>query len=382
MNKTRVLFIIDSLNCGGAEISLVSLLSQLDYTHCDVFLSIVSRGGVLEQNIPSEVTLLPFPTPFGLKKRVIKMLLPIMRRLMPKRHMAELRWIICHPFYSCFNGIFDIAVAYQQGFPTYYVADKVCAKKKIAWINTDLTKAGYRPYFNRPFYDKMTHICTVSDALFEMLPRGGYLQKSRLCVIKDIINVRLIREMSLEPFKETFIPKRIKILTVGRMVPSKNYPLAVETARLLSNLGIEYYWLFVGDGESCKEIEGLIEKYDLQDSIKLIGFQSNPYPYFASCDIYVSTSSFEGFGLTLSEAKVFHKPIVTTDFPSAFNQITDGENGLIARMTAESLAEKIVTIINNPDLKEHLIRGTEKEQNRTAETESIKVNQLLFGEKI
>ena len=82
--------------------------------------------------------------------------------------------------------------------------------------------------------------------------------------------------------------------------------------------------------------------------------------------------------MTISEAKLFHKPIVTTDFPSAYDQISDGDNGLISEMTAESLAEKILCIIENPDLRERLINGTFMEENRTAETESARVNRLLL----
>ena len=110
----------------------------------------------------------------------------------------------------------------------------------------------------------------------------------------------------------------------------------------------------------------------------MVGQQTNPYPYFAQCDIYVQTSSFEGFGLTLSEAKILHKPIVTTNFPSAYDQIVDEENGLIADMTPESVAEMIIRLIENPTLKNRLIENTGKEENRTAETESEKVNRLLL----
>ncbi len=47
--KKRLLFIIDSLNCGGAEKSLISLLPLLDYERLDVNLLIFRRGGVFEK---------------------------------------------------------------------------------------------------------------------------------------------------------------------------------------------------------------------------------------------------------------------------------------------------------------------------------------------
>ena len=131
-------------------------------------------------------------------------------------------------------------------------------------------------------------------------------------------------------------------------------------------------------GPDRNSIENKIKNLALGDRILLIGQQTNPYPYFAQCDIYVQTSSFEGFGLTLSEAKILHKPIITTNFPSAYDQIVDGENGLIAEMTPKSVAEKIIRLIENPTLKNRLIENTRREENRTAETESEKVNRLLL----
>ena len=378
----KILFIIDSLDCGGAEKSLVSLFPLLDYSRMDVSLSVVRRGGVFEEFLPPQVRLVPFPEPGRCGKVMSDILFSALLRLNKllgiKRHGAELGWFSRRTFLPSFKEAFDVAVAYQQGFPTYYLVRKVNATKKIAWINTDMVKAGYRPGFNRLFYDCLSAVCTVSAALFEKLPRDGFVGKEHLSVILDILNVNLIRNMVDAPLEIQGGEGSIKLLTVGRIVPSKCLPLAVKTAEILSTKGIAFIWTIVGDGPDKGLVEKLIERAGLQERVLLTGQQVNPYPYFQHCDIYVQTSSFEGFGLTLSEAKVLHKPIVTTNFSSAYNQITDGENGLIAEMTPESVADKIINIIENPVLKNRLIENTRNEENRTAKTESEKVNHLLL----
>ena len=257
------------------------------------------------------------------------------------------------------------------------MAEKIIAKKKIAWINTDLEQAGYRPRFNRPFYEQMSTICTVSEALYRKLPDDGFLDEERLIIIKDILNVKMIREMADAPFKSNFFNNPIKLLTVGRLVPQKNYPLAVRTAEILQKKGLDFTWVFVGEGQEEDSIIRLIDRLGLKNRIVLAGQQDNPYPFFKYCDIYVHTSSVEGFGLTLSEAKILHKPIVTTNFPSAYDQIADGENGIIAQMTPESVADKILLLVDNPSLVARLIDATKRDENHTAETESALVNQLL-----
>ena len=85
----------------------------------------------------------------------------------------------------------------------------------------------------------------------------------------------------------------------------------------------------------------------MADSIVFEGERANPYPWFAAADIYVQTSRFEGFGLTLAEARVLGRPVGATP-PSSHPAL----RGLIAANAAA-------------------------ESNNTALTESHKVNQLI-----
>ncbi|MCW5198038.1 glycosyltransferase [Clostridium perfringens] len=61
----------------------------------------------------------------------------------------------------------------------------------------------------------------------------------------------------------------------------------------------------------------------------LLGSKSNPYPYIKSCDIYVQPSIWEGFGITVSEAKILNKPIVVSDIPEFIEQIENNKTGLV-----------------------------------------------------
>jgi len=94
-------------------------------------------------------------------------------------------------------------------------------------------------------------------------------------------------------------------------------------------------------------VEKLIREKHMTDCITLLGEQANPYPFMAAADIYVQTSRFEGFGLTIAEAKILNRPIVSTNFPVVYDQITDGQNGLIAEMNSESIAQKILQLYEN-----------------------------------
>ena len=69
--------------------------------------------------------------------------------------------------------------------------------------------------------------------------------------------------------------------------------------------------------------------------------------------------------------------MVSTCFDVVHDQLRHGHNGLIADMTAESVAENILRLVNDEGLRRQIIRNVEAEKNTTAETEIKKVERLL-----
>jgi len=385
MAKRKILFFIDSLTCGGAEKSLISLLPLLDYSQVEVDLMMYQRGGVFEQYVPKEVKIVDFPHNTNLWFRFCQCAFSLLIRLMPKRHGAEVRWMAMSSAFTRLKKVYDVAIAYQQGFPTYYIAEKVSAQRKYTWVNADITKVGYKDAFNRRFYDKYDKVVPVSDVLTEILSMSSFVDKSKLFPVLDILNVDLIRKMSQnksfeEEIKGEYLTaKPLIITTVGRLVKLKGYDMAVEAANILKQKGINFKWFLVGGGDQEPIIRRQIEELGLSKNIIMTGMQPNPYPYMAAADIYVQTSRFEGFGLTLNEARILNRPVISTNFPVVYDQIQDGVNGLIAEMTPESIAEKIMLLVENPLLRERLIEATKKEVNTTAITEPQKVMKLLLS---
>ncbi len=379
----KVLFFIESLQCGGAEKSLISLLPLLDYSKMEVDLLLLKREGVFEQYVPKNVHIIDFsqrvhPWLFRMYQMLFSLRLRWNRLIKRSEHGAETLWKTMHRAFIPFQKHYDVAIAYQQGFPTYYIISKVTATKKVTWINADITRVGYTSVFNRYFYDKADRIVPVSEKLKDILVASDYVPGHKLYPIYDIVNPELILSMAQEP-QYQMQNKGLKILTVGRMVHLKGYDLAVEAANILKKVGLIFTWYLIGDGEEKKYIENLTDKYNLHDNIKLLGEQANPYPFMKECNIYVQTSRFEGFGLTITEAKILHKPIVSTNFSVVHNQITDGQNGLIADMNAQSIAQKIMQLTTDSALQDKIIHNLQQEHNLTAETESAKVNNLILN---
>ena len=383
--KKKLLFVIDSLICGGAEKSLVSLLPLLNQEKYEIHLWMLHRGMVFESLLSDKNVNEPEPSDNVYERakfRIAHMCYSILFRLKSllgkSEHTAETFWKCVGNAYKVPSGTYDIAIAYQQGVPTYMVSTKINAQKRIAWINADIFAAGYDINYNAAFYDRYDALVPVSKNL-EYVLREKYPQYSeKYHCIYDILNPDLIKRQSQIPVDDfIFNHQHPLIVTTGRLAIAKNHRLAVEAAKILQDRGVEFVWLFVGDGEERPNIESLIKIYNLQKYVILLGERTNPYPYMAQCDVYVQTSSFEGYGLTIAEAKILGKPVVSTNFDVVHDQIKHEHDGLIAEMTPESVADNILRLINEKDLRNRIIASVNKEKNTTYMTEVEKVEKLF-----
>ena len=295
-----------------------------------------------------------------------------------KRHGSETHWRAMHQAVMPLEGQYDVAIAYQQGMPTFFLATKANAAKKVAWINADVLAAGYDMDYCKQFYDKMDAVVAVSQKLFDLLSvRASWMQDKLHCVY-DIINPEVVRTLAQEQVTDMNpVGDALSIVTVGRLTKPKNHLLALDAAHILKENGLDFVWYFVGEGEMRTAIEQRIAGLGLADNVILLGLKANPYPYMAKADVYVQTSAFEGFGMTIAEAKMLQRPVVSTNFDVIHDQIVDHQNGLIADMTPQSVAEKLLELMADEELRGSISKSLANETYSTVITEPAKVMRLI-----
>ena len=159
----------------------------------------------------------------------------------------------------------------------------------------------------------------------------------------------------------------LNLVTVGRLTIQKGYDIAIDAARILKEKNLIFKWYFIGEGPERIKLEKMIEEYYLQDNVILKGMQINPYKYINDADIYVQTSRFEGYCITLAEARMLDKPIVTTDFDVVHDQIKHEENGLIVEMNPESIVDAIIKLVEDRNLTTYIISNLKKEKKGNVE---------------
>ncbi|MGE6595912.1 glycosyltransferase [Bacillus proteolyticus] len=377
--KKDVLFVINNLNCGGAEKSLISLLNTMDYSRYNVDLFLFKHEGLFLNKIPKQVNVLEEPPEYQLfdmpiKAAIMKCLRRgrldialsrvcagyIFKSEKNKARCEQRVWRYLSKSLQNISKKYDVAIGYLEKNPVYFCIDKVNANKKIGFIHTDYDKLGMDPNIDRGYFRSLDHIVTVSEECANVLKQRFSIYNDKIGVIHNIVSPSTINKMSQE--KVDLERKGVKLVSVGRLSHEKGFDLAIEACKNLVGDGYEIKWYIIGEGEGRGKLEKMIEENHLQDHFLLLGLKENPYPYIREADIYVQPSRFEGKSIAIDEAKILHKPIVVTNFSTAKDQIKNEENGLIIDMDAHSLSEGIKKLIHNEELRNKLIKNLSDEE--------------------
>lgn len=362
----KVLFVIHSLGFGGAEKSLVNLLHELpsDRYEIDVLL-FREKGGLLSQ-VPNTVRVLQTPPVlrrlYGSVKKSGRFFLPKLMgtalcRAKCKTPKAAIgaRW---KKYYSKRIGMlektYDVAVAYVAGEMLYYVAEKVQAKRKLAWVHNDYRTAGYAKEYDAPYLAQMDGIVSVSEKCVQVLKEEFPLLAKKIHYIENITSRELVHQQAQQGKPLDF--EGLKILSIGRLHPQKGFDLALNAAKLLKQQGLNFQWYILGMGTELSALEQLSKQLKVDDCVRFLGTSPNPYPYIACCDILAQTSRYEGKSVVLDEAKILAKPIVVTDYPTAKDQIANGQEGLIVPLTPQGIAEGIIQMAEDTALRDSIVR--------------------------
>lgn len=152
------------------------------------------------------------------------------------------------------------------------------------------------------------------------------------------------------------------LLFVGQLTPRKGYDLALRalpaivarhpTASLLMVSGI--------NTADRAKAEGLAGELGVSSHVHFLGRLEDAalVNLFRACDVYLTPTRYEGFGLTLLEAMACGAPSVASDVPSVNEIVRDGENGLLARPDdPDSLATAALRVLADAGLREGLREG-------------------------
>ena len=357
----KLLFIIPGLDHGGTNRVLKNMLAIMDQSQMDIEIMTFCDKGFYHKDF--ERFLQPSVQPMtdaigtfaGWRKQESTAM--FMRRLVWKIIYITLLGRSNDKLYEMIGKRmremkYDAVIAFQESMPTA-LARHIPADKHIAWVHCD-----YSNYVNRkkyieseePIYAQYDKIVCVSRYTAQVFKEFYPNLKDKVLHIYNMIDDKGIIASSKERISDDrFVREGITFASVGRFAKEKRFALLPGMAAEMKKHGVSFRWYLIGDhGDEKPVILERMKEFGVEDSLILLGEKANPYPYIAQSDILVCPSYTEACPNVVNEAKILHVPVVAADFPSAYEFITNGENGFI--VPVEKMANLLIDLCERQEM--------------------------------
>ena len=394
----RILIFSHALELGGAERALIGLLDSIDYERCSVDLFLMRHQGEMMPFIPGKVRLLPempqyasLAVPITDVVRRGQMGVALGRaygKWKAARHVQKnditgecgVALDYSHKYTRAFmpsvgEGEYDLAISFLT--PHYFVAEKVQAKCKLAWIHTDYSRVQVDVASEETMWGRYDHIAAISPAVGEAFAGVFPALADKLLPLENIVSARLVRaDATGDVSAEMPRDGSIRLLSVGRYTNAKNFDNVPYICRHLRQMGLNVKWYLIGFGGDEELIRRSIAEAGMEEHMIMLGKKANPYPYIAACDLYVQPSRYEGKAVTVREAQMLGKPVVITRYATSASQLEEDVDGVIVPMDNEGCAVGIAALLRD-EAKMERLRQTCLARDYSGAEEVEKIYQLM-----
>ena len=396
--KKKLLIVSHALELGGAERSLIGLLDALNPENWEINLFLLRHEGELMDAVPSHVNLLPQVGAYTVLARPMKDTLKEGHILLTA---ARLAGRVAARQYDRKNGFtesgvsleyshkytyrlmpkicpdteYDLAISFLT--PHYICAEKVRAKKKLAWIHTDYSRIQVNRESELAMWNCYDHIVSISDAVTDSFLGVFPELKEKIVRIENVLPEKLIRKQAEAFSVETEMPEKgIRLLSIGRFCTAKNFDNVPDICARLLQAGLDVYWYLIGFGGDEGLIRQKIKEAGMENRVIMLGKKENPYPYIKACDLYVQPSRYEGNCVCVHEAQMLGKPVVITRYATSASQLEEGVDGVIVPLDNAGCAAGIAELLQNPARMAQLVEACKKRDYSNAK-EAEKLEQLI-----
>ncbi|HWI54747.1 MAG TPA: glycosyltransferase family 4 protein, partial [Desulfobacteria bacterium] len=159
---------------------------------------------------------------------------------------------------------------------------------------------------------------------------------------EDLLRRRKREELGLDE-------NDVVILCVAEINRNKNQIQLIEALEKLRSKTPSVKCLIAGDGDKTEWLKARVQKLDLNNTVKILGFRRDINELLIASDIFVLPSLREGLPKALMEAMAAKKPVVASSVRGNRDLVCDGENGYLVPLgDINTTANRLLKLINNP----------------------------------
>ncbi|NOZ64541.1 MAG: glycosyltransferase [Caldiserica bacterium] len=350
MDRIKVLRVLPSLEMGGVEKTLISLLPELKKKGLDIKVCTLYRKDILAEE---------------LEKLGIKVVNIGMRSRMDVDFKYTRGVVSLANFIR--KGKFDIVHThlYRANTPGRIAAILARAPVIIAnEHNVDSWKNAAQRRMDRVLARFTDKIIAVSKRVKEFYVEEVGLPEEKIEVIYNGVDLnRFEKKVDKEKKREELaIPENSLLIgTVGRLQPQKDHKTFLKAASLILKKFPRAHFIVVGGGSLRKELESFAKAIGIEKNVHFLGERKDIEKILPLMDIFVLSSTREGFPITLLEAMACGIPVVATSVGGCPELVKEGETGfLVAPRNPGFLGERVVHLLKNQALREKIRRKAKK----------------------
>jgi glycosyltransferase involved in cell wall biosynthesis len=216
-----------------------------------------------------------------------------------------------------------------------------------------------------------SRIVAVSENLGDEIAGRTPLNSNKMEVIYNGIDSAAFERKKSDDFRQQFAwgENDFIVGSLGNIRPAKAYDVLLQAAALLKNQTHTCRFVIAGQGESkgklshlYKELLNLRESLGLQDHVKFIGFVDDPADFLSKIDLFLLSSSSEGFSISTIQAMASSLPVIATRSGGPEEIVTHQEDGwLVEKDNPAAIAEAISILSENPESCE-MLSGNAKQK--------------------
>lgn len=372
--KKKVLFYIDSLNKGGLDKAVLDLINNLDFNKFDVTLIKRFPGGYYSNFIDKRICVksnMPFECCVS---EVYNHVVRVLCDRLPRKFV-----------YRCFvKDKYDVEIACGDAFAATLIGGSTNKySKKILWEHMDVTKdVSTATYFNKKqverFFSPFDKIVGVSkECQSKFIEKYGFMEKTTY--IYNPIDVEDILKKSTEYEVKEFDKDTVNIVAVGRLVEQKAFSRLIDVIKKLYDNDCKVILYIIGEGPEREALSQKIQKLDMEENIRLLGYKDNPYPYIKNADMLVCSSIHESYCLVVAESLILGTPVVSTRCTGPIELLDEGKYGLLVDNTEDGLYMGIKEMVNSREKREEFTKKALERKRFFDVTTCVKEWESLIG---
>lgn len=371
----KILFLIHDLGQGGAEKVLVNLVNNMDREKFDITVMSLFGGGVNEQFLGDHIRYKTvFPKEIPGNSHIMKLFSPsALHRYCVKEH-------------------YDVEVAYLEGPSSRVISG--CpdeSTKLVSWIHSTISTAKRAASSFRSLKEAKRCYCRMDRVVFvskgiESAFCSALDFDGPHCVLYNTVESDRISELSREPAPALIEDGRLRLAAVGTLKEVKGYDRLLRIVKRLKDEARPVHLYILGKGPQREELENYIKTNDLEDSVTLLGYDTNPYKYVSKCAIFVCSSYSEGFSTAATEALIVGTPVCTVEV-SGMKELL-GENneyGIVTENSEDGLYGGIKMLMDDEEMLRHYREKTAERGGSFGMKETVgaaeRMLEELFAEK-